>query len=502
MAQDNANFSPVLLQKITVKNLQDASSNVFQLERYLSDNFIQVCDFFTYQKHSDLAKIKKQLNSYIQLNQRSILGLSINNKNNSYYILLLLDVSERLGLISSFSLLYEHLESHNFNVGLRVKAASLYIVNLIRTYDYIDRYKDIYFNLDFSIKTGEDSADRLIATMANYYSLVVVNLGEFDKNKVLILNNKIRSDIFEFNSPLLSNNLINNVIDVCLDDFLDAYKKICRLIDDFSNKEYIEINNKNGFLIEKNTKYCNFLWQVKCDFLDIREISVKKSQELNKLSVFSSLDRGEAIIDNEGQLYQYMHSYGNMHYQKLVKAFEKLPKYFFNNKISIVDWGCGQAIASMAYIDFLSKNSIDQHISTIHLVEPSEVALKRASLHITKFNVGSAIYTVNKDLDSLLDEDFVGDGSSVYLHFFSNVLDMDKFSLMALLNLIDSSFLGINYFVCVSPYINDVRAGRLDAFSSHFFKKEKFRMIESVNNKCGEWINGWTRVVRVFEVNL
>jgi cyclopropane fatty-acyl-phospholipid synthase-like methyltransferase len=39
-----------------------------------------------------------------------------------------------------------------------------------------------------------------------------------------------------------------------------------------------------------------------------------------------------------------------MHKAKLQSAFEALPNIFLS-KISIVDWGCGQGIASMIFIE-------------------------------------------------------------------------------------------------------------------------------------------------------
>ena len=66
-------------------------------------------------------------------------------------------------------------------------------------------------------------------------------------------------------------------------------------------------------------------------------------------------------------------------------------------------------------------------------------------------------------------------------HLFSNILDIDEFSLTNLLKLIEFNFSGDNYFICVSPYINDIRTSRLDAFVKYFSKKANFKKIESID---------------------
>lgn len=56
------------------------------------------------------------------------------------------------------------------------------------------------------------------------------------------------------------------------------------------------------------------------------EISVKYYKTIDSDSVFISLKRGVAILSYEEQLFSYMSSYGNMHYEKLIEAFKKIPQ--------------------------------------------------------------------------------------------------------------------------------------------------------------------------------
>ena len=121
---------------------------------------------------------------------------------------------------------------------------------------------------------------------------------------------------------------------------------------------------------------------------------------------------------------------------------------------------------------------------------------------MSKFtNNNKIINTINKDLDSLLAKDFLKENKT-RIHLFSNVLDMDVFSLSKLIKLIKTNFQGENYFLCASPYITDLKTSRIDSFVNTFSGNDGFEELFKINNKTGEWINGWTRVVRVFKVTL
>ena len=158
----------------------------------------------------------------------------------------------------------------------------------------------------------------------------------------------------------------------------------------------------------------------------------------------------------------------------------------------------------MTLLEYLNDNEISHSISQITLIEPSQIALKRASLHVSKFiNNTKIINTINKDLDSLAAKDFLKENKT-RIHLFSNVLDMDVFSLSKLIELIKTNFSGENYFLCVSPYITDLKTARIDSFVNAFSANDGFEEIEKQNNKAYSWIRDkdWTRVLRVFKCNI
>lgn len=487
---------------ILVEDLQNASLTVASLQNYLSDNFERVYDFFTRQKHADLVASRVKLNRYIQFNRNVILQIDIDNKTNLAFISLLLDISEELGLIAPFRFLYDHLHGKDYNIGERLKAASQYLIGVKTADDYVSRYETIYNHLQLSAETEEDNIDRVLMTMVNYYAQVIHDFGEFNVGKVLEFKAKIEKTISDFEFSFLHNKLIEDVLNVDFDNFSEAYLSIHGLLDSFLGRDIVKPVYRKDFLLESETEYCDLLAGVAKTFKAVRQLSVSKYQLIQSDSIFNSLGRGVAILTDENQLYAYMNSYGNMHYEKLIEAFKTLPKAFFGQETNIIDWGCGQAMASMAYFDFLNQIDTEQGIKNLTLIEPSEIALKRASLHIRNYSPATDIHTINKDLDSLVNKDFTINKTRTHIHLFSNILDIDEFSLTALLQLVNSSFPGDNYFICVSPYINDTRTSRLDAFVKFFSKKKDFAKIDTIDNKRGQWQGTWTRVVRVFRASL
>lgn len=487
---------------MVIEDLEKASCDVSTLQNFLSDNFIKVYDFFRNQKHSDLVTIRDKLNRYILLNRNVILKLDINENSNFAFISLLLDISEELGFISSFGFLFDFLKTKNYNIGERLKAASLYLVDIKTADDYLNRYEHIFNHLQISSKTEEDNTDRVLMTMVNYYAKVVYDFGEFNLKKVLELKTKLQKSFSDSEYSFIHNNIIEKVLEVDVSKFRAAYLIIHELLDSFLGRDIIKPYYRQDFLTELGTEYCDSLARVPNKFKDIRELSVKKAKFINTDTIFTTLGRGVAILTEEDQLYTYMYSYGKMHYEKLINAFVELPKNILNKKTEIIDWGCGQAIASMVYLEYLNEIGAEITPNNIILIEPSEIALRRASLHISNIYSTIHIKTINKDIDALRDEDFLKNINNRRIHLFSNILDIDNFSLTALTKLIEINLKGDNYFICLSPYINDIRTSRIDAFVKYFSTKNNFELIYAVDNKAGEWKGKWTRVIRIFKVKL
>ena len=245
-------------------------------------------------------------------------------------------------------------------------------------------------------------------------------------------------------------------------------------------------------MIEQNTNYAYKLKYMDNPTFDkVRDLSTKFYRELPQAlqdELYEALNRGIDILDSEPQMTAYLFALGKMHQAKLEYAFSKLPEEFLEQpEINIIDYGCGQALGTMCYADFLREKGYYQMVKTITLIEPSEICLKRAALHASVFFPEAEIKTINKKFDDLTQNDIYYDIIGPTLHILSNVIDMLSFDLDGLAELMKDCWkkqcqlgclVGYNQFVCVGPFFNySDKDGRMDDFISLLDGKEDFRKI-------------------------
>lgn len=104
-------------------------------------------------------------------------------------------------------------------------------------------------------------------------------------------------------------------------------------------------------------------------------------------------------------------------------------------RLNVIDYGCGQGIASLALLSHLRYRYLDIHL---HLVEPSEVSLYAAERYVAAFSKrvkkSIRIHAHLCGIDALSDDVFHRPNMST-VHLFSSVLDMadsDRFNLYRL----------------------------------------------------------------------
>ena len=257
-------------------------------------------------------------------------------------------------------------------------------------------------------------------------------------------------------------------------------------------------------IIEQNTNYAYKLKYMDNPTFDkVRDLSAKFYRELPHAlqdELHDALNRGIDILDSEPQMTAYMFSFGKMHQAKLEYAFSKLPEEFLKQpEINIIDYGCGQALGTMCYADYLRNNGYAQNVKTITLIEPSEICLKRAVLHASMFFPNAKIKTVNKTFDELDENNIHCDEDISTLHILSNVLDILDIDLADLTELIKKQITGYNQFVCVGPYFNfPVKDERMDDFRSLLDGEESY--YEFFYKYEFDFEKNWTAQIQCFSI--
>lgn len=91
-------------------------------------------------------------------------------------------------------------------------------------------------------------------------------------------------------------------------------------------------------------------------------------------------NRSFTIKDDYG-VFCYLSAYGDWHLKKLQIAFAGLQKNICSGKINIVDWGCGQGLGSVKFLDYMDKAKICLDVENVILIEPSPISLEYSRFH-------------------------------------------------------------------------------------------------------------------------
>lgn len=256
-------------------------------------------------------------------------------------------------------------------------------------------------------------------------------------------------------------------------------------------------------LQKQNTAYLN-------DLSNIEDISfdavIKLAQKyvpkeyLNNPWHYPGLDRGRALLETPEQLAAYMSAYGRMHREKIRISLDAIKRKEdnLNADISIIDWGCGQGIASMCCIDWLKENKYNFCIAKVILVEPAEQTIKRAARHLSAFlKEDNKIATHCSYFQNLSNED-IATNSSVTIHFLSNIIDIFSVNLRDLALKIGGETKGIHYVCCISPLFANTR--RIEAFCNYFNEPEVILDESSSQHKFAIDHKPITYEIRVFKL--
>ena len=209
----------------------------------------------------------------------------------------------------------------------------------------------------------------------------------------------------------------------------------------------------------------------------IKDITFDNIIELNKRlapqyrenpNLYHSLEHGTAILETEEQLLAYLSNYGKMHQAKINEVLPQINlSEIDSSDIQILDWGCGQGLATVCLLDFFHEHSISYElIKKIVLIEPSLLALERAFTHVNAYIQDSErIIKINKCLDDVNEQD-IASSQPITIHLFSNILDIPNIDLLQLANKIKNGLSGKHFFLCMGPlnYGNN----RIDTFWSYF----------------------------------
>lgn len=211
------------------------------------------------------------------------------------------------------------------------------------------------------------------------------------------------------------------------------------------------------------------------------------------------LERGTAVLETEELCSAYMAAYGPMHNHKLNYAFSpekemgNFPYHKIEKGVEVYDWGCGQGIGTLSFIEHLRKLGLIECLKKITIEEPSDKARKRAILHIRQALNGQDV-KINETSKYLPSDDT--DNNTVKeidveqpcaVHIFSNILDIPSVSLKGVAQLITSS--GQQHIVlCIGPA--NLNESRINEFKKYFVPNGINVFTDYRETKFGKHPNG------------
>lgn len=136
---------------------------------------------------------------------------------------------------------------------------------------------------------------------------------------------------------------------------------------------------------------------------------------------------GIRLLETDSELNDYLVAFGEIHMAKLMEFLPHIPfQEFVNTGLILIDWGCGQGVASAVTLDYLRSQSYHVNIRSVRLIELVKPALNRALGIVNKYELSSscdvlAVEWSRKGMAALCEN--LPDGVPV-LHLFSNILDV------------------------------------------------------------------------------
>lgn len=181
------------------------------------------------------------------------------------------------------------------------------------------------------------------------------------------------------------------------------------------------------------------------------------------------VDHGRGILKTEDGMNCYMACYGSAHIAKAFQAIRMLDQSVFSKPFEIIDWGCGQGIASLCLIEHLRTSNQLNNLKCIQLIEPG-IAISRAELNLSLAAPHIPIIKYQKGLPPVVELPFdcinkIDVKQTTVVHLFSNILDIQTIDLKELAKLVSST--GIKHIVsCFGPA--NCNEQRIDAFCRYF----------------------------------
>lgn len=474
-----------------------ASASSAELQIAILKNHIGIIDRLSVINHAELIKNRDEFRT-LSLKANLFAGLDYEVAENISTLNAILNTAIRVSDTFVFQRFYSILKSKQLYTSPLIEASSLFMLDVSTCHDLLSRFDSLIEKLEFAYSETEDNDKNVISVLTHYYLFFIKNFIEFATEDVAKAKDRIRGAYENESIRFTKGDFIRSILSFEIKAEQSPFEQISHLLDQFLGRAECVKPIEISYLFEDGTPYQTQLGEPPYTIEHILGVNAKQYLPIKDDSVYYSLQRGVKILDREIELLCYMYAFGRMHKAKLDDTFNHIPDKIKSYRI--IDWGCGQGIGSLMFLEKIDASGHENICNEVILIEPSAIALKRAALHLQ--GRCKNIQTINKCLDTLNPSDFSAPKGVSTIHVFSNILDVELFSIGKLIELIEEISPGKNYFFISSPRIDDSRTGRINAFVKHFEEHNDYKLHYSSTLAKDCWKCGWSKVIRVFEADI
>lgn len=178
-------------------------------------------------------------------------------------------------------------------------------------------------------------------------------------------------------------------------------------------------------------------------------------------------------------------------------CIKHIPESVIRQKLSVIDWGCGQGLAPIVFNEFI--NDITQSygsITDITLIEPSGCCLNQAYAFIEWSIPDVMISTIMKEEVDIQPKEICVQENTI-IHLLSNIVDMPQFNGAGIRKYLKSASRCRNIIVIVSPfYQEEGRGKRMDIFVDTL---KDFHKIYSFQKHKDDWKENYSCQIRILD---
>jgi hypothetical protein len=465
---------------------------------YLESCFVELEEYLLNSSNDEIQQVKFDIEDLLY----DLIEWKFVQKHNSKiinaFLILLAEKFLQTSFIGAITIIGEYLPEGSTKT--RLEASKLYLrVNDISK-DYVNRSDSILALIDKSAQIDEYHTNAIRAFLSFYQNALMQfqRLQNESLAKSLASVLKASRSKYGFLQDVVLEHFLDKITQISIHD---ASALIAVTLQSTTPQKIVCVSASTSITKEESA-YAQTLYGLSNPTFDaIRDVSFKQLHIIGDTQeLYDRLIRGEAIIDDPDLLYKYFVSFGGKHKSKLYGAYDEIITKLQNVRFNIIDWGCGQGMATMVLLDFAKQRDIQLDIHNITLIEPSQLALSRALLHVDVLKQKEyLIQAISSDFDCLNAEDILCDNDYKTLYLFSNILDVENFSLdMDFMKKVSQNINSDSIFVCVSPNRNDKLNSRLDLFYNYFDENFDTELILSRDDT----IDNVTRYEKIFEVKV